>query len=502
MRSNLNIVYILAVVVLLSTTTTNMLCRDGKQLATTVCSSCHVLPQPNHLDKTTWLAKVFPQMRSFMGLDTISADMNLTHDVKALYPTSPLISEDEWFDIAQYYLEHAPDVLPILPTPPPSTIKAPFSVKKIDGSHPTPITSLVKLIPQTQQIVVGDGLEKVLRVYDMDLNVQHSIELKGPPSSLDISGNTWFVTDMGILYPHDSAIGAVVQIDWKDGKPEAKRILENLRRPSHVRHVDMDGDGKKDLLVCEYGNRLGRLGWFKQQKNGSYTYKELYNVPGAIRTEIHDINSDGKQDIVVQMAQAREGIFAWVQTTKGNYEMKELYTFPPSFGSSSFRMQDYNNDSVLDLVVTCGDNGDYEQSPFKPYHGTYFLKGLGKGAYEQDMFIPMYGAYGSILGKFSGTNNMDMVSVTYFPNYADPSVNIVRFTKDVFSDKSESVGIDHAFAGRWIAHDAADINQDGIDDIILGSVILGPGTVPENVQAEFHKSLTHALLLLSNGKTK
>jgi hypothetical protein len=44
---------------------------EGKVLAKQYCGSCHLQPLPEHLDKSTWISKVFPMMRKFMGMDTL-----------------------------------------------------------------------------------------------------------------------------------------------------------------------------------------------------------------------------------------------------------------------------------------------------------------------------------------------------------------------------------------------------------------------------------------------
>ena len=74
---------------------------NGADLAERYCQSCHVKPLPEHLDKTTWVAKVFPVMRQYLGMDQIPQREKLPHDLQAFYPTFPAMTEDEWFSVAQ-----------------------------------------------------------------------------------------------------------------------------------------------------------------------------------------------------------------------------------------------------------------------------------------------------------------------------------------------------------------------------------------------------------------
>ena len=86
--------------------------EDGEVLAQQYCQSCHLLPVPDDLDKATWIAKVFPMMRRFMGLDPTEITENMPHAMKNFFPEHPAITEDEWFEVAQWYVDSAPVELP------------------------------------------------------------------------------------------------------------------------------------------------------------------------------------------------------------------------------------------------------------------------------------------------------------------------------------------------------------------------------------------------------
>ncbi|HCN06175.1 MAG TPA: hypothetical protein DIS79_11205, partial [Bacteroidetes bacterium] len=138
-------------------------------------------------------------------------------------------------------------------------------------------------------------------------------------------------------------------------------------------------------------------------------------------------NGDGKKDIVVQLAQARESITAFFAKGKGRFEERELLSFPPSFGSSSFRCLDEDGDRRLDLLVTFGDNGDYDAPPLKPYHGIALYRQTSTASFERAWFLPMNGAYGAYMVDFDLDGDNDILARGYFPPAPAPAHDLVRF---------------------------------------------------------------------------
>ena len=73
---------------------------NGEQLANAYCATCHVKPEPEILDKTTWREKVLPDMRKRMGLvlpedfgQTLPEDLGVPPGV---YSNIQLIRAKDW----------------------------------------------------------------------------------------------------------------------------------------------------------------------------------------------------------------------------------------------------------------------------------------------------------------------------------------------------------------------------------------------------------------------
>jgi hypothetical protein len=476
---------------------------EGKVLAKQYCGSCHLQPLPEHLDKSTWISKVFPMMRKFMGMDTLEQRALVTHDVAAMYPTVPMMTEDEWFKVASWYIDAAPSKLPEPAVVPQRGTNTVFASVKIPSTEGVPMTSVVQFDTANRQIIVGDAQTHLLRVTDLQGRQIASVDVGGPPSCLVVRGNTWYVTNMGKLLPHDSAAGSVVKVQWS-GKPGARgstykrsTVIDSLRRPTHLVVSDLNQDGRDDFLVTEYGNLLGRFGWFESTKNGSLTYHELSSQPGAIRAIVKDITNDKRPDIVVLMAQAREVVRVYVQQRAGRFTSVDLIESPPSYGSSSVSLADVDNDGVDEILYTTGDNGDYDAAPYKPYHGVYIYKRTALLTYSRISFERFDGAYGIHVRDFDLNGRVDQLSFSYFPRLTGKPTDLVRYVANSTSHQQGVWDIEGALEGRWLVSDAADVDGDGDVDVILGNVSIGPGMISDAQAERWMQSGYQALLLVN-----
>src|SRR6184192_4595757 len=107
-----------------------------------------------------------------------------------------------------------------------------------------------------------------------------------------------------MLEPNDQPKGTLVQYDFaRDGSLHFSKVLiDSLFRPVFVRGFDFAGHGRKDFVICEFGNNRGRLALYRED-GGRYRRQVLDATPGAIRFEILDLTGDGFPDIVALFAQ-------------------------------------------------------------------------------------------------------------------------------------------------------------------------------------------------------
>ena len=172
--------------------------------------------------------------------------------------------------------------------------------------------------------------------------------------------------DIGSRYGRDLPMGNLYLNDISSG--ETQLSFDSLQRPVHINKADLDNDGDEDLIICEYGFLLGQMVWYENLGGQQYDIHVLHNDDGAIRTEIRDFDGNGFDDIMVLVGNSDEGIDIYYNQGSKNFEKKRVLRFPPTNGSTHFRLIDWDGDSDEDILYTEGDNGDYKPI-LKPHHG-------------------------------------------------------------------------------------------------------------------------------------
>jgi hypothetical protein len=449
----------------------------GKALAANYCQSCHKLPDPSLLDKETWRNGVLPEMGLYLGIQSPAVAGSLRPPGSDLdyLPDSALMDSVKWKQIAAYFITKAPDHLPI-PTKALPIHQLPFF--KIEPapaewfSAPA-ITSYVKIDTSVSphRLIVNDGMtNRFIILNDKSQTLKSSILTN---AIVDVSFQKNKITAVTIgkdLYANNFKNGEVKEITIdKSGviTPKSQPLFAQLRRPVSVNIVDLNQDGRKDYLIAQFGKMVGRLSWMENLGRG---FKEhiLRQKPGCIKTIIDYSNKEKRPDIWALFAQGDEGVFLYKNDGKGNFEEKQVLSFPPSYGSSSFELVDFNGDGFKDIIYTCGDNGDYSQI-LKPYHGLYIYLNDGKNNFTQKYFYPINGCYKAIARDFDGDGDLDIATISEFPSPVTPWEAFIYFeNKGNFNFQTYTLPLNTPFQ-RGMTMDAADIDGDGKTDLLLGN---------------------------------
>lgn len=454
---------------------------QGKILAAKHCSSCHVLPDPSLLDKENWqaaLAMMAPRLGIFYHKEQsypIYTDID-----QSFYPSSPAMSSLDWQNIIDYYTTTAPLVLTAAVKKPAKkglpffSLELPSSLFYRRGNT----ASLVKVDTSVKphRLLVNRASSNTLFLLDEKLQLIDSLVNKGPLVDINIYGNEYLICKIGSnLFGNNSSNGDLTPLTISNkGKMNAgtEPLFQNLARPVQVQSADLNGDLQKDYLICEFGNVNGSLFWMENKGDEQYLRHDIRALPGATKAHIEDYNKDGRPDIWVQFSQGEEGIFLFTNKGNGLFTEKQVLQLPPTYGSSSFELNDFNQDGFPDILYTCGDRGD-GINQLKPYHGVYVFMNNGRNVFSQQYFYPINGCIKAMAKDFDKDGDLDIAAIGFFTDNQHPEEGFTflknngNLNFDPYSLPAETKFF------KATTMDVADIDSDGRQDIILGHGFIG-----------------------------
>ncbi|MEI6088871.1 MAG: T9SS type A sorting domain-containing protein [bacterium] len=128
---------------------------------------------------------------------------------------------------------------------------------------------------------------------------------------------------------------------------------ETKRRPCWCETVDLDKDGKLDIVVAYFGS--DEVIWYKNM--GGYKFQTIVitkNTKGIECVIVKDLDKDGDLDLVT--ASWDDDKVSWFENTGGNKYVEHIISTDVDYASSVF-CEDMDSDGDIDILATAF-NGD------------------------------------------------------------------------------------------------------------------------------------------------
>ena len=236
------------------------------------------------------------------------------------------------------------------------------------------------------------------------------------------------VGSMGVVFPNNDRIGTVFILE-NDGRQSftARAVLENATRVTDVRPADLNGDGKIDLVLGQFGYDQGEISWL--ERTGPWTFRRqvLLELSGAINVGVADFNGDGRPDVAALISQQWEEIHLLTNEGNGQFARSRLWgSTNEDYGSSGMVVCDLNRDGRPDLLHSNGDGFGPAATPGpRPWHGVQWQENLGGGRFRHHRIGNLPGAYSPIAVDLDGDGAMDVVSAAAYADWNNANRRVV-----------------------------------------------------------------------------
>ena len=473
---------------------------NGEKLSLQFCAVCHVRPSPDVLTQVNW-SKTLPRMAAWIGMQPPDEGLiNPTGFERVLaagiYPTIPMMSVRDWKDIVDYYIQTSPKQLPV-PNPKVSSSLSLFEPLQPERIFDAAVMTIRVNHQKGGLWVVHETSDKLYRL-DPEYNwLPNPRQFDSSPATLVPTRDGILAPLIGTMFPSFVPQGALVIFNGD----QVESLAGVLHRPTDVLPVDLNQDGREDLVVTEHGHMLGSVFWLEKTDTG-YMRHTLLNLPGGLNVATGNFNDDDIPDLVILTGQAREAVHLFLSTGPGQFDHRMILMRQPAWGHSHIEVVDFNKDGHPDLLISNGDNGELNNYPGKPYNGVRLHLNDGKNNFNDAFFFPQYGAYRAVAADFDGDGDLDIASIAYFGKYdLSPNTGFVYLQQNKPMEFA-AYTLPATRSGRWLTMDVGDIDLDGDLDIALGSYNVGPasGSIPPQFIEQWKKNPVPVLILKNRTK--
>jgi len=480
--------------------------EGARSLAVSRCSSCHLFPEPELLRKKDW-QDVLDVMGIYLGYDDAgllnqAASAQELMERRAMFderllPESPSISREDWQRIRSFFQENSPEEFAAAP----QTMPDLDGFRRIIPAEARPESLFFLVRAHGERIYAADARSETLHLFSNSGKAIRSDPLPGLAVDMQFLPEEFSITLLGSWRTENTREGKILIARQRDGQLFLRPVLENLYRVPSSQFVDLNDDGRPEILTAQFGHQLGHLSYFENRspegQKEDWEETTLLSLPGTVKARAVD-PGDGSLAIVALVAQAREGLYVFRQGWRG-WQKEVVARQPPVWGYTDFQTADFDGDGQLDILTVNGDNAEIQSVPLKPYHGLRLYRNLN-GKFIEAAFLPLAGAYRAAVADFDGDGDVDIAAIAFFGDFSQAKpANAVIFLNESQRGRLQFNGyrLPGTECGRWVSVEARDINGDGRVDLMLGGADV-PGMPGRGLAAWRQRCSIQSLLLLRN----
>ena len=229
---------------------------------------------------------------------------------------------------------------------------------------------------------------------------------------------------------------------------------------SHVIIVDLDRDGRNDILACD--DKLLAIVWLRQVAPGKFEESTLAaELPSPVHVEAVDIDGDGDLDLLVscmgEIFPNNDTIGSVIILENDGHQHFTKHVIAEHIARvTDIRAGDFDGDGRLDLAV--GQFG-YDEGEIR------WMRNLGNWQFESHILLNLSGTINVCVADLNGDHTPDIVALVsqqYEEIYLFENDGHGNFsTKKIFGSTNQ----DYGSSGISLC----DLNRDGRPDIVYSN---------------------------------